>query len=161
MRFGIIGAMAVAGVLVMAQPVGAQAQDDGHPAADYQRAATLFAKGERDEAVCLFYRGQYRYRVHLAARPELEASGDAALFASLNQTVGLPINEWAGGDPEGWAEEIACALDWPRTHDDPSHAESGVSRRAPEDRSGARRAPRDRPQLGGRNPCPARRQRPP
>lgn len=114
-----------AAVLALTLPAAALAQisvDEpvaGHPAGDYRRAAELFEAGSREQAVCLFYRGQYRFRVHLAARPELAPSGDPALFASLNEVVGRPLNEWAGGDPQTWAEAIACALDWARGNDDP------------------------------------------
>lgn len=76
-------------------PAAAQA---GHPADDYRLASQLFSAGRRDEATYWFYRGQYRFRVHLLARPGGPASGDNALFASLSETVGRPINEWAFGD---------------------------------------------------------------
>ncbi|MBN9062583.1 MAG: hypothetical protein BGP06_18155 [Rhizobiales bacterium 65-9] len=74
------------------------AQTAIHPAEDYRRAANLFRSGRRDEAVYWLYRGQYRYRVHLAARPGLARDGDPALFASLSESVGRPINEYAFGD---------------------------------------------------------------
>lgn len=69
-----------------------------HPAEDYRAAAALFSAGRRDEATYRFYRGQYRFRVYLRARPNLPPSGEPALFASLGETVGRPINEWAFGD---------------------------------------------------------------
>jgi hypothetical protein len=69
-----------------------------HPAAYYVLAGKLFGAGEKDEAVFWFYAGQLRYRFHLAANPNLPPSGDAALFASLSEVVGRPINEYAFGD---------------------------------------------------------------
>jgi hypothetical protein len=69
-----------------------------NPAAYYQSAMTLFRAGRREEATFIFYLGQLRYRTHLAARPELPPSGDPALFGSLSEVVGRPINEWAFGD---------------------------------------------------------------
>lgn len=102
----------------------AQPSLDGYPAPDfplddYETAMTLFEDGDRDVATCLFYRGQYRMRVFLDVVPEQDASGMPALFAAMNETVGGPINEWAGGDPEGWAASMECALDWVRQADDP------------------------------------------
>jgi hypothetical protein len=70
-----------------------------HPASYYQQAAKLFQAGQRDDAVFVFYLGQLRYRTHLAARrAELKPDGDPALFASLSEVVGRPINEYAFGD---------------------------------------------------------------
>jgi hypothetical protein len=69
-----------------------------HPAAYYEAAAELFRDGRRDDATFLFYLGQLRYRTHLAARPNNPADGDRALFASLQESFGRPVNEWAFGD---------------------------------------------------------------
>jgi hypothetical protein len=69
-----------------------------HPAAYYRAAAELFPAGQRPDAVFLFYLGQLRFRTHLAARPNLPPDRDRALFASLAESVGRPINEWAFGD---------------------------------------------------------------
>ncbi|MGQ4273076.1 hypothetical protein [Terrihabitans sp. B22-R8] len=101
----------------------------GHPVEDYQRARDLFASGDKEMATCLFYRGQYRFRVRLKARPELDPAGEPAAFGALSETIGKPIRDWAGGDPAQWAASIRCALDWIETHDDPftprlSHSEA-------------------------------------
>ncbi|MGL4243267.1 MAG: hypothetical protein ACRCTI_19315 [Beijerinckiaceae bacterium] len=69
-----------------------------HPAEYYKRAAELLQSGQRDDAVFVFYLGQLRYRTHLAARPDLKRDGDPALFASLSEVVGRPVNEYAFGD---------------------------------------------------------------
>jgi hypothetical protein len=69
-----------------------------NPAAYYQSAMTLFRAGQRDDATFIFYLGQLRYRTHLRARPDLKPDGDPALFGSLSEVVGRPINEWAFGD---------------------------------------------------------------
>jgi len=70
-----------------------------HPAEYYRTAAKLFRAGKRDDAVFIFYLGQLRYRVHLAARrAALKPDGDPALFASLSEVVGRPLNEYAFGD---------------------------------------------------------------
>lgn len=83
-----------------------------HPAALYTYAARLFRDGRRDEAVKWFYIGQLRLRFHLTANPTMPLSGERALMASLNQVVGQPINEWAGGSPRDWAAAIHQALAW-------------------------------------------------
>ena len=89
------------------------------PVEDYQRAIELFEQGERQVATCLFYRGQFRARLYLAARPGLPPDGAPALYASLNDVVGSEINLWAAGDVEDWAEAMDCALSWAETADDP------------------------------------------
>jgi hypothetical protein len=69
-----------------------------HPAVYYVLAQKLFASGQKDEAVFWFYAGQLRYRFHLRATPGRDPSGDPALFASLSEVIGRPINEYAFGD---------------------------------------------------------------
>jgi hypothetical protein len=89
--------------LVLAQATG---RNDGlalplngqHPAAYYKSAGGLMTSGQPDAAVFIFYLGQLRYRTHLAARPDLPKSGDPALFGSLSEVVGRPVNEYAFGD---------------------------------------------------------------
>ncbi len=40
-------------------------------------------------------------------------------MASLNETVGLQINEWLGGDPDDWVAAMDCAIAWAEGEDDP------------------------------------------
>jgi hypothetical protein len=87
-----------------------------HPAAYYMLATKLFAADEKDEAVFWFYAGQLRYRFHLAANPELEPSGDPALFAALSEQVGRPLNEYAFGDVPKLAATIDRVLEWDTEH---------------------------------------------
>jgi hypothetical protein len=87
----------------------------------YQRAGELFQQGTRDEAVTLFYIGQLRARVRIQCQsgpPDREP----ALFASLGETIGRTINEYAGGSPSGWAAAIDQALAWDDAHPDPNAA---------------------------------------
>jgi hypothetical protein len=91
----------------------------GHPFEEYRHAAELFRQGDREQAVFLFYRGQLRARIHLAARPELPRDGDPALFASLSEAVGRPINEWAFGDIPALAGILDRVLAWHAANDDP------------------------------------------
>jgi hypothetical protein len=82
-----------------------------HPAEYYRRAAALFSEGKKDDAVFVFYLGQLRYRAHLAARrSELKPDGDPALFSSLSEVVGRPLNEYAFGDIPRLAGTIDALL---------------------------------------------------
>ena len=69
---------------------------------DYQRAAELFNAGQRLQAGCVMYRGQFRARLMLLAEPNLPEDGAQALFASMNDAVARPINQWLGGDRDDW-----------------------------------------------------------
>jgi hypothetical protein len=81
-----------------------------HPAEYYRRAAQLFGTGRKDDAVFIFYLGQLRYRAHLSARRDLKPDADPALFASLSEVVGRPINEYAFGDIPALAGTIEAVL---------------------------------------------------
>ena len=72
----------------------------------------MFREGKKDEAVFWFYVGQLRYRFHLKANPNMDPSGDPALFSSLSATVGKTINEYAGGNVKDWVKAIDRALKW-------------------------------------------------
>ncbi len=89
-----------------------------HPAEYYKLAAKLFEDASaKQEAVFWFYVGQLRYRYYLAANPDLKPDGDPALFASLSEVIGRPINEFAGGKPDLWIGEINHALQWDASHE--------------------------------------------
>lgn len=109
----------------LAGPASAQSVDISgyplgpHPADDYVTAVEAFNAGERLEGVCLFYRGQFRFRTHLSARPAAVAAGEGALMGSLNESVGRPLNEWAGGDRDDWLAVLDCGLGWAAAADDP------------------------------------------
>jgi hypothetical protein len=83
-----------------------------HPASYYAYASRLFGEDKKDAAVLWFYIGQLRYRFHLKANPNLNPSGDPALFSSLSATVGQQINQWAGGNVGDWIKQIDRALKW-------------------------------------------------
>jgi hypothetical protein len=91
---------------------------DKHPSAYMLLANKLFSENYKDEAVIWFYVGQIRYRAYLKANPTLPRSGDPALFSSLMSVVGTPINEYAGGDIEAWAQQISHALTWHQQNPD-------------------------------------------
>ena len=89
-----------------------------HPADYYRLAAKLFADAStKQEALFWCYVGQLRYRYYLAVNPNLKPDGDPALFASLSEVVGRPINEYAGGRPDLWIAEMNRALEWDAAHD--------------------------------------------
>jgi hypothetical protein len=89
-----------------------QGIENRHPAAYYVLAGKLLAAGPKDEAVFWFYAGQLRYRFHLGANPNLAPSGDPALFASLGEVVGRPLNEYAFGDLKTLRATIDKVLKW-------------------------------------------------
>lgn len=88
---------------------------------DYQRAAELFNAGQRLQAGCVMYRGQFRARLMLLAEPNLPEDGAQALFASMNDAVARPINQWLGGDRDDWIAAMECARDWAATNSDPDY----------------------------------------
>ncbi len=99
----------------------AQLQDSierKHPITYLLLAKSLFAAGRRDEAVFWFYLGQLRYRAYLASRPDLDPTGDPALFASLFHVLGPKINEYAFGDIPALARIIERTLAWDAEHGD-------------------------------------------
>ena len=108
-------------------PLAASAQDltpgPMTPSAwdDYRRAAELFDAGQRLQAGCVMYRGQFRARLMLLADPDQPQDGGPALFASLNEVVGRPINQWLGGDRDDWIAAMECARDWAAENDDPDY----------------------------------------
>ena len=83
-----------------------------HPSTYYLYAARLWGEGHRDDAVFWLYAGQLRFRFHLLANPNLPRSGDPALIASLQATIGEPINLFVGGDLKNWRGQIARVLAW-------------------------------------------------
>ena len=99
-------------------PSAAAALNGQHPAAYYRKAAELFQSGQKDAAVFVFYLGQLRYRTHLRARPDLKPDGDPALFASLGEVVGKPLNEYAFGDLPKLDEMLKAVLAYDRQNPD-------------------------------------------
>src|SRR5262249_57333521 len=89
-----------------------------HPGEYYRRAAQLLGAGRKDDAVFIFYLGQLRYRAHLSARRDLKPDGDPALFASLSEVVGRPVNEYAFGDIPALARTIEAVLAYDRANPD-------------------------------------------
>ena len=119
----VLGLLALLGSALYAQssartPPEAATLAGQHPAEYYRRASSLFGNGRRDDAVFIFYLGQLRYRAHLLARRDLKPDGDPALFASLSEVVGRPLNEYAFGDVSGLADIIDAVLAYDTTNPD-------------------------------------------
>jgi len=49
-------------------------------------------------------------------KDKLEPSGDPAVFASLSEEIGRPLNEYAFGDIPQLAKTIDAVLAWDRSH---------------------------------------------
>jgi hypothetical protein len=85
---------------------------NAHPVAYYGYAGRLWSEAEKEKAVFWLYVGQLRFRFLLLTEPNADPSGDPALFASLQATVGEPIVLYAGSDTTKWAHQIDAALQW-------------------------------------------------
>jgi hypothetical protein len=91
--------------------------ENQHPSSYYILAKKLFESEKKDDAVFWFYAGQLRYRVYLAVNQgKLEPSGDPALFASLTEEVGKPLNEYAFGDISQLVKAIDAVIAWDKSH---------------------------------------------
>ncbi|WP_188575783.1 hypothetical protein [Azorhizobium oxalatiphilum] len=116
-RLALLLLLAVAGAPpVLAQPApavpSATAPDAQEAVALIRRANRLFGTGKKEDAVFAFYSGQLRFRAFLAAHPDIDPSGAPALFSSLMETVGRPINEYAFGDISALIRTIDRVLTW-------------------------------------------------
>ncbi|WP_286266989.1 hypothetical protein [Thalassotalea atypica] len=85
---------------------------DKHPISYITLASKLLNEGKLDEAAKWYYVGQMRFRAYLMANPNLEKSGDPALYGSLKYVVGTPINEYAGQNPDNWVKLIEESIKW-------------------------------------------------
>ncbi len=83
-----------------------------HPVNYITLAAKLFQQGNIDDAARWYYIGQIRYRAYLMANPNLSPSGDPALYASLQQSVGKSINQAIGRNADNWEKAAKDALQW-------------------------------------------------
>jgi len=83
-----------------------------HPATLYLLAERLFAAERKDEAVFWFYVGQLRYRFYLEANPKIDPSGDPALFSSLSEVIGSPLNRYAFQDRAKLVSTLKRVAEW-------------------------------------------------
>lgn len=89
-----------------------------HPVASMLLAKRLFESGQKDQAVFWFYLGQLRYRAYLMANPGLDPTGEPALFSSLMEVLGRPVNEYAFGDIPALVAVIDRVIAWDDSHPD-------------------------------------------
>ncbi len=125
LRAAMLALGAAVATFAASPPLHAQASQ-----ADYERlgtytdmmmrAATLFSEGEKNRATFWFYAGQLRFRSYLAANPDVDPTGGPALFASLMETVGRPINEYAFGDIPHLVSILDEVLEWDEADPDPA-----------------------------------------
>jgi hypothetical protein len=85
---------------------------DQHPSFYYILAGRLYAANRKDEAVFWMYAGQLRYRIRLACHPDLAPDTEPALFGSLTETVGRPVNEYGFGDLTALPAALERVLAW-------------------------------------------------
>lgn len=90
---------------------GNENEQELHPYLLIEKALVEWNVGNKDPAVFWLYAGQLRYRFHLVANPNLDSSGEPALFASLMSIAGQ-INLYASGNPKKLAGQIQEVLDW-------------------------------------------------
>tara|TARA_Y100000782_G_scaffold70365_1_gene76146 strand:+ start:526 stop:1065 length:540 start_codon:yes stop_codon:yes gene_type:complete len=83
-----------------------------HPVNYITLASKRLNEGKLDDAAKWYYVGQIRFRAYLMANPDLEKSGDPALYSSLKHVVGTPINEYAGQNPDHWVTLIDQSIKW-------------------------------------------------
>ncbi len=80
------------------------------PAEYYKRADELFKAGKKDDAVFVLYLGQLHFRTYLLTHRESDQTSAPRMFASLSETIGKPITQYAFGDIPALARTIDAVL---------------------------------------------------
>ena len=93
-----------------------------HPVGFYILAKKLFGEGEKDDSIFWFYVGSIRYRYYLSSIGEDPFHPEVELFGKVQFEIGSVILDYAGGDPEAWASQIAEAVQWDKEHLNYFHA---------------------------------------
>ncbi len=83
-----------------------------HPAGLYILAKKLFKNNKKDDAVFWLTVGHLRFKFHLATKPNTKSLDGPSLFSTLQNFIGVPINEYAGFRPEQWAQAAKKAKQW-------------------------------------------------
>jgi hypothetical protein len=104
----------------------------------YQRAAQEWQAGRKPQALEAFYIGQLRGRINIACVKQPE-DGGPALLGALQEVIGRPINEWAGGEIDQWLAGIDAALAWDAAHPDPDVTTPACRQAQATQRSGLRK----------------------
>jgi len=83
-----------------------------HPASYFMLSAKLYDEQKFDEAIVFLYVAQIRFRAYLMVYPNLDPTGDPALFSSLLNDIGQVVNGYAGKDILNWIIQIQNAKKW-------------------------------------------------
>lgn len=110
--------------------------EGAHPSVYIQKAAELYRSRRHDEATFLYYLGQLRYRIYLRTHPDLPPDRDPALFSSLVEVVGRPVNEYAAGDIPSLVKIIQAVLDYDEANPDPFNPKAARSAQRADTRNG-------------------------
>jgi hypothetical protein len=81
------------------------------------QAAEHWQAGRREAALQAFYIGQLRGRINVGC-VEQQPDGGPALLGALQESIGAPINGWAGGEIDKWLVGIDAALAWDAANND-------------------------------------------
>lgn len=87
-----------------------------HPVGFYILSKKLFDEGERNESIFWFYVGSIRYRYFLSSIADDPFHPENELFERVQFEIGGVILDYAGGDPQLWAEQIGKANQWDTDH---------------------------------------------
>lgn len=101
----------------------------------YQRAGEEWKQGRMQSALKWFYVGQLRGRVHIGCVDQ-DPTGGPALLGALQEVIGAPLNEWAGGKPDLWIATIDEALAWDAANPDPDVTTDACRTAQAKERSG-------------------------
>jgi len=72
--------------------------DEKHPSEFFNAASSMLNESKFNAAAFLFYVGEMRFKYYNATNPNYQASGDGALYGSLNYVFGEPINMYLRSD---------------------------------------------------------------
>ncbi len=107
-------AVTAADILAHKGPPGIERQ---HPYSYVQLAVEMTKRQLNDEAVYWFYVGQLRWRFDLLARPDQKPDEGPALFGSMMEVFGEPLNKYAFGDIPKLVATWDEVLAWDAAHD--------------------------------------------
>jgi len=88
-----------------------------HPAGLYILAKKLFISEKKDDAVFWLTVGHLRFRFYLATKPSSTSLDGPTLFSTLQNFIGVPINDYAGINPDNWVVSAKKAKHWDLNND--------------------------------------------
>lgn len=87
-----------------------------HPSAYFYLARGLFNRGDKDEAVLMYYVGQIRYRAYINTLTEGEAAEEEQTYDALKEEIGDDVNIYAAEDLDNWIALLDKAVEWHKKH---------------------------------------------